>query len=275
MVSSYGKSSTIRDQSVEGTISSDVVKTFVAVEKGEILHTRRWKLNLRLSRGVPKGIEGELVVAGWPIWLVAAAGNALNRWLPRSVHTFEELAKIGQGTYSNVYKASDCLLNKFVVLKKVRLDNLDPESVMFMVREIIILGRLGDHPNVIKLEGVVTLKTSCSLYLVFDCMEYDLRVVQEHNGVKFSEPEIKCYMNQLLKGIKTSNLLVNKEGILKIADFGLSTYFDPEQSIPLTSNIVTLWYRSPELLLGSNSYGAGVDLWGVGCVLGEQAYYAW
>ncbi|KAH0655033.1 hypothetical protein KY285_029915 [Solanum tuberosum] len=234
----------VRDKSVEGTEASDGVETFMAEE---IFHTRRWKP--RLSRGIPKGIEGELVVVGWPNWLVAVA---------------------------------DTVLNKVVVLKKVRLDNLDPESVMFMVREIIILRRLGDHPNVIKLEGVVTLKMSCSLYLVFDCMEYDLKGIQEHKGVKFSEPEIKCYMNQLLKGlnhchscgilhrdIKTSNLLVNKEGILKITDFGLSTFFDPEQSIPLTSNIVTLWYRPPELLLGSNSYGVGVDLWGVGCVLGE------
>ncbi|KAK4713166.1 hypothetical protein R3W88_019073 [Solanum pinnatisectum] len=121
---------------------------------------------------------------------------------------------------------------------------------------------------------------SCSL--VFYCMEYDLKGIQEQKGVKLSEPEIKCYMNQLFKGldhchsrgilhqdVKTSNLLVNKDGILKIADFGLSTFFDPEQSIPLTSNIVTLCYQPPELLLGLNHYGVGVDLWGVGCVLGE------
>ncbi|KAH0742842.1 hypothetical protein KY290_030835 [Solanum tuberosum] len=282
MGSSHGKSSTIRDRSVEGTVSSDVVETFVAEEKEEILHTRRWKLNPRLSRGVPKGIEGELVVAGWPIWLVAAAGNALNGWLPRSVDTFNKIDKIGQGTYSNVYIACDCLLNKFVALKKVRFDNFDPESVKFMAREIIILRRLGDHPNVIKLEGLAISKMNYSLYLVFECMEYDLKAIQEHKGVKFSEPEIKCYMNQLLKGldhchsrgilhrdVKTSNLLVDKDGILKLADFGLSTFFDPEQSMPLTSKIVTLWYRPPELLLGSNSYGVGVDLWGVGCVLGE------
>ncbi|KAK4713172.1 hypothetical protein R3W88_019079 [Solanum pinnatisectum] len=282
MGSSHGKSSTIRDRSVEGMVSSDVVETFVAEEKEEILHTRRWKLNPRLSRGVPKGIDGELVVAGWPIWLVAAAGNALNGWLPRSVDTFNKMDKIGQGTYSNVYIARDCLLNKFVALKKVRFDNFDPESVKFMAREIIILRRLGDHPNVIKLEGLAISKMNFSLYLVFECMEYDVKAIQEHKGVKFSEPEIKCYMNQLLKGldhchshgilhrdVKTSNLLVDKDGILKLADFGLSTFFDPEQSMPLTSKIVTLWYRPPELLLGSNSYGVGVDLWGVGCVLGE------
>ncbi|KAG5594283.1 hypothetical protein H5410_035515 [Solanum commersonii] len=174
------------------------------------------------------------------------------------------------------------LLNKVVALKKVSLDNLDPKSVKFMAREIIILRRLGEHPNVIKLEGLATSRLSSSLYLVFYCIEYDFKGIPKHKSVKFCEPEIKCYMHQLLKGldhchsrgilhrdITTSNLLVNKDGILKIADFGLSTFFDPEQSIPLTSHIVTLWYRPPELLLGSNSYGVGVDLWGVGCVLGE------
>ncbi|XP_059290316.1 probable serine/threonine-protein kinase At1g54610 [Lycium ferocissimum] len=240
------------------------------------------RLTPRLSRGVPKGIEGELVAAGWPSWLVAVAGEALNGWIPRRADTFEKTDKIGQRTYSNVYKARNCLLNKVVALKKVRVDNLDPKSVKFMAREIITLRRLGDHPNVIKLEGLVTSKMSCSLYHVFDCMEYDLKGIQEQKGTKFSEPEIKCYMHQLLKGldhchsrgilhrdVTTSNLLVDKDGILKIADFGRSTFFDPEQSRPLTSRIVTLWYRPPELLLGSDSYGFGVDLWGVGCVLGE------
>ncbi|KAJ8568138.1 hypothetical protein K7X08_020860 [Anisodus acutangulus] len=85
-------------------------------------------------------------------------------------------------------------------MKKVRFDNIDPQSVKFMAREIIILRRLGDHPNIIKLEGLVKSKMSCSLYLVFECMEYDLKGLQEQ-GVKFSEPEIKCYMFQLLKGL--------------------------------------------------------------------------
>ncbi|KAH0649968.1 hypothetical protein KY284_029880 [Solanum tuberosum] len=250
--------------------------------KAENSSTGREGVNPRLSRGVPKGLESELVAAGWPNWLVDVASEALIGWLPRTPDTFEKIHKIGQGSYSIVYKARDCLFNKIVALKKVRFDNLDPESVKFMAREIILLRKLGDHPNVIKLEGVVTSKMSYSLYLVFDCMEYDLKAIQEQEGVKFSEPEIKCYMNQLLKGldhchsrgilhrdVKTSNLLVNKDGILKISDFGLSTFFDPEQSTPLTSQIVTLFYRPPELLLGSNYYGVGVDLWGVGCVLGE------
>ena len=74
--------------------------------------------------------------------------------------------QIGQGTYSNVYKPRDLDTRKIVALKKVRFDNLEPESVRFMAREIQVLRRL-DHPNVVKLEGLVTSRMSCSLYLVF------------------------------------------------------------------------------------------------------------
>jgi cyclin-dependent kinase 12/13 len=79
-----------------------------------------------------------------------------------------------------------------------------------------------------------------------------------------------CHNNGVLhRDIKTSNLLVSGDGILKIADFGLATSYDPEDARPMTSQVITLWYRPPELLLGSTHYGVGVDLWSVGCVLAE------
>ncbi|KAM1339803.1 hypothetical protein ACFX2H_038277 [Malus domestica] len=218
---------------------------------------------------------------GWPSWLLAVAGDAIQGWTPRRANTFEKLAKIGQGTYSNVYKARDLISGKIVALKKVRFDNLEPESVKFMAREINVLRKL-DHPNVIKLEGLVTSRMSCSLYLVFEYMEHDLSGLAATSGVKFTEPQVKCYMKQLLSGlehchnhgvlhrdIKGSNLLVDDEGILKIADFGLATFFDPEKRQSMTSRVVTLWYRPPELLLGATFYGVGVDLWSAGCILAE------
>ncbi|XP_019193933.1 PREDICTED: probable serine/threonine-protein kinase At1g54610 [Ipomoea nil] len=230
---------------------------------------------------VPNAVEGELVAAGWPSWLSMVASEAIIGWLPRKADTFEKLDKIGQGTYSSVYKARDLVHNKVVALKRVRFDNMDPESVKFMAREILILRRL-DHPNVIKLEGMVTSRTSCSLYLVFEYMEHDLTGLTSLPGVKFTEPQVKCYMQQLLRGldhchtrgvlhrdIKGSNLLIDDEGTLKIADFGLATCFDREQSVTLTSRVVTLWYRPPELLLGATHYGVAVDMWSAGCILGE------
>ncbi|KAL9232433.1 hypothetical protein vseg_007547 [Gypsophila vaccaria] len=230
---------------------------------------------------VPKAMEGEHVAAGWPSWLAAVAGEAVNGWVPRRADSFQKLDKIGQGTYSNVYRARDLEQRKIVALKKVRFDNLEPESVRFMAREINILRRL-DHPNVIKLEGLVTSRMSCSLYLVFEYMEHDLAGLASHPAVKFTEPQVKCYMQQLLRGldhchsrgilhrdIKGSNLLIDNRGILKIADFGLASLYDPHQRQPLTSRVVTLWYRPPELLLGATYYGTAVDLWSSGCILAE------
>ncbi|XP_030489872.2 probable serine/threonine-protein kinase At1g54610 [Cannabis sativa] len=228
-----------------------------------------------------KASEGEQIAAGWPSWLVAVAGEAIRGWVPRRADSFEKLDKIGQGTYSNVYRARDLDQKKIVALKKVRFDNLEPESVRFMAREIHILRRL-DHPNVIKLEGLVTSRMSCSLYLVFEYMEHDLAGLASHPGLKFTEAQVKCYMQQLLCGlnhchgrgvlhrdIKGSNLLIDNNGILKIADFGLASFFDPHQNQPLTSRVVTLWYRPPELLLGATYYGTAVDLWSTGCILAE------
>ncbi|EPS63562.1 hypothetical protein M569_11221, partial [Genlisea aurea] len=230
---------------------------------------------------VPLAVEAEAIAAGWPPWLVRVAGEAIRGWIPRKAESFEKHDKIGQGTYSNVYKGRDLVSNTFVALKKVHFDNKDPESVKFMAREIVILRRL-DHPNIIKLEGLITSKNSSSLYLVFEYMEHDLTGLASLPGIKFTEPQVKCYMQQLLSGldychnhgvlhrdIKGSNLLINNEGILKISDFGLATYFDCQQKVTLTSRVVTLWYRPPELLLGSINYGVAVDLWSSGCILGE------
>lgn len=241
---------------------------------------KRSKSNPRLSN-LPKHLRGEQVAAGWPPWLTAVCGEALNGWIPRRADSFEKIDKIGQGTYSNVYKAKDMLTGKIVALKKVRFDNLEPESVKFMAREILILRRL-DHPNVIKLEGLVTSRMSCSLYLVFHYMEHDLAGLAASPEVKFTEPQVKCYMHQLLSGlehchnngvlhrdIKGSNLLIDDDGVLKIADFGLASFFDPNHKHPMTSRVVTLWYRPPELLLGATDYGVGVDLWSAGCILAE------
>lgn len=97
--------------------------------------------------------------------------------------------QIGQGTYSNVYRARDLDNGKIVALKKVRFDNLEPESVRFMAREIHILRKL-DHPNIIKLEGLVTSRLSCSLYLVFEYMEHDLAGLASFPGHKFTEPQV-------------------------------------------------------------------------------------
>ncbi|XP_077224053.1 putative serine/threonine-protein kinase At1g54610 [Tasmannia lanceolata] len=264
-------------------------KVVVELQPKKIAHLRRVTVDIGSNGGepslkifnVPNGVEGEQVSAGWPSWLTAVAGEAIKGWVPRRADSFEKLDKIGQGTYSNVYKARDLETGKIVALKKVRFVNMDPESVRFMAREIHILRRL-DHPNIVKLEGLVTSRLSSSLYLVFEYMEHDLTGLAALPGHKFTEPQVKCYMQQLLRGlehchsrgvlhrdIKGSNLLIDNNGILQIADFGLATFFHPDQKQPMTSRVVTLWYRPPELLLGATEYGVAVDLWSTGCILAE------
>ncbi|KAK4354241.1 hypothetical protein RND71_026435 [Anisodus tanguticus] len=228
-----------------------------------------------------KYVEGEQVAAGWPAWLSTFAAEAIHGWLPLKPESFQKLEKIGQGTYSSVFRAHDLESGRTVALKKVRFDNFEPESVRFMAREIMILRRL-DHPNIMKLEGIITSKLSSSIYLVFEYMEHDISGLLSSPEVKFSESQVKCLMKQLLSGldhchsrgimhrdIKGANLLVNNEGILKVADFGLANISNLGQMQPLTSRVVTLWYRPPELLLGSTDYKASVDLWSVGCMFAE------
>ncbi|KAG8051225.1 hypothetical protein GUJ93_ZPchr0009g1054 [Zizania palustris] len=231
---------------------------------------------------ISSGSNAELVLpAEWPAWLANVAPKAIKGWLPRRADSFEKLDKIGQGTYSVVYKARDLKTGKMVALKKVRFVNMDPESVRFMAREIHILRKL-DHPNVIKLEGIVTSRVSQSLYLVFEYMEHDLSGLIATPGLKLTDPQIKCFVQQLLHGldhchrngvlhrdIKGSNLLIDNNGMLKIADFGLAISYDPKNPQPLTGRVVTLWYRPPELLLGATEYDVAVDMWSTGCIVAE------
>ncbi|KAM1880990.1 hypothetical protein ACFX13_002651 [Malus domestica] len=224
----------------------------------------------------------EELVDGWPKWLTDNISREILAGLvPKSADSYDKLDKVGEGTYSNVYKARDRDTGKIVALKKVRFDTSEPESVKFMAREIMFLRKL-DHPNVVKLEGLATSRMQYSIYLVFDFMVSDLtRIISSPEGL--TEPQVKCYMHQLLSGlqhchergiihrdIKGSNLLLDKSGMLKIADFGLANYYVQSPKRSLTNRVVTLWYRAPELLLGSTDYGVGIDLWSAGCVLAEM-----
>ncbi|XP_071707365.1 probable serine/threonine-protein kinase At1g54610 [Rutidosis leptorrhynchoides] len=247
--------------------------------KHDCVNKRLKRPSFSFSIKFGRSTVAEHVAAGWPAWLSAVAGEVVDGWLPLKSDSFERFEKIGQGTYSNVYRARDLRTDRMMALKKVRFDSLNPESVRFMTREITILRKL-DHPNIMKLEGIITSRSSSNIYLVFEYMEHDLAGLLSSPNIRFNDSQIKCYMWQLLKGIehchsrgilhrdiKTSNILVNNEGQLKIADFGLAKFVSSRQ--PLTSRVVTLWYRPPELLLGSTQYGTCVDMWSVGCVFAE------
>ncbi|CAN0924340.1 Cyclin-dependent kinase C-2 C [Linum grandiflorum] len=246
------------------------------------LERRASVLELAVQTPPPRRHVGaEQIAAGWPSWLSAAAGEAINGWVPFQADAYEKLEKVGQGTYSSVFRAREVETGRMVALKKVRFDNFQPESIRFMAREILILRRL-DHPNIMKLDGIITSRLSSSIYLVFEYMEHDLAGLSSSPDINLTQPQVKCYMKQLLRAIehchlrgvmhrdiKMSNILVNNQGVLKLGDFGLANILVSKGKQRLTSRVVTLWYRPPELLLGSTSYGVSVDLWSVGCVFAE------
>ncbi|CAN1345048.1 Probable serine/threonine-protein kinase At1g54610 [Linum perenne] len=200
---------------------------------------------------------GDDYIDGWPKWLIDnIPKDVLDGLVPKSADSYDKLAK------SNVYKARDRDSGKIVALKKVRFDTSEPESIKFMAREIMVLQKL-DHPNIIKLEGIATSRMQYSLYLVFDYMLSDLTRVISRPSQRLTEPQVKCYMKQLLMGLQHCH----ERGILHrdIKDF-----FVPKAKRPLTTRVVTLWYRAPELLLGATDYGVGIDLWSAGCLLAEM-----
>jgi hypothetical protein len=136
-------------------------------------------------------VEGEQAAAGWPAWLSAVAAEAVHGWVPLRADGFEKLEKVGQGTYSSVFRARELATGRLVALKKVRFDSVEPESVRFMAREILILRRLQGHPNVVGLEGLVTSRSSPSIYLVFEYLEHDLAGLSSSPDITFTESQVR------------------------------------------------------------------------------------
>ncbi|XP_048112266.1 cyclin-dependent kinase 10 isoform X2 [Alosa alosa] len=198
----------------------------------------------------------------------------------RSVKEFEKLNRIGEGTYGIVYRARDTKTDEIVALKKVRMDKEKDGIPISSLREITLLLELR-HPNIVELKEVVVGNHLESLFLVMGYCEQDLASLLENMQSPFSEAQVKCIVLQLLKGLaylhhnfilhrdlKVSNLLMTDKGCVKIADFGLArVYGVPLQ--PMTPRVVTLWYRAPELLLGSKTQTTALDMWAVGCILAE------
>ncbi|KAJ9537083.1 hypothetical protein OSB04_029816 [Centaurea solstitialis] len=193
-------------------------------------------------------------------------------WGSRSVDCFEKLEQIGEGTYGQVYMAREIRTGEIVALKKIRMDNEREGFPITAIREIKILKKL-HHENVIKLKEIVTSpdgnKYKGGIYMVFEYMDHDLTGLADRPGMRFSVAQIKlltglhyCHVNQVLhRDIKGSNLLIDNEGNLKLADFGLARSFSNDHNGNLTNRVITLWYRPPELLLGTTKYGPAVDMW--------------
>lgn len=191
-----------------------------------------------------------------------------------------ESSTLGEGAYGVVYKALDLHTNKHVALKKIRLETEDEGIPVTALREMALLQDLGDHPNLVKLDNVII--EPARLYLIFELVDMDLKKYMDLNS-RLEPKLVQSYTAQMLAGLahchslgvmhrdlKPQNILVAKDGSLKIADFGLARRFTPNAR-PLTVEVITRWYRAPEILLGSNIYSCAVDLWSAACIIVEMA----
>ncbi|MBZ3883203.1 Cyclin-dependent kinase 17 [Sciurus carolinensis] len=195
------------------------------------------------------------------------------------METYIKLEKLGEGTYATVYKGRSKLTENLVALKEIRLEH-EEGAPCTAIREVSLLKDL-KHANIVTLHDIV--HTDKSLTLVFEYLDKDLKQYMDDCGNIMSMHNVKLFLYQILRGLaychrrkvlhrdlKPQNLLINEKGELKLADFGLAR----AKSVPTktySNEVVTLWYRPPDVLLGSSEYSTQIDMWGVGCIFFEMA----
>nr|AFV07383.1 CDC2 [Carassius auratus red var. x Cyprinus carpio] len=193
-----------------------------------------------------------------------------------------KIEKIGEGTYGVVYKGRNKTTGQVVAMKKIRLESEEEGVPSTAVREISLLKEL-QHPNVVRLLDV--LMQESKLYLVFEFLSMDLKKYLDSipSGLFMDPMLVKSYLYQILEGIlfchcrrvlhrdlKPQNLLIDNKGVIKLADFGLARAFGVPVRV-YTHEVVTLWYRAPEVLLGASRYSTPVDVWSIGTIFAELA----
>uniref|UniRef100_A0A9J2PT86 Protein kinase domain-containing protein n=1 Tax=Ascaris lumbricoides TaxID=6252 RepID=A0A9J2PT86_ASCLU len=186
------------------------------------------------------------------------------------------------GTYGVVYKGKNVKTDQLVAMKKIRLESEDEGVPATAVREMSLLRELR-HPNIVSLEEVIMQENR--LYLIFEFLSMDLKKFLDSipDGVMMDTKLQKSYLYQvcqatcfchqrriLHRDLKPQNLLVDTKGAIKLADFGLARAIGLPVRV-YTHEIVTLWYRAPEVLLGSPRYSMAVDIWSIGCIFAEMA----
>ncbi|KAI1733281.1 protein kinase domain-containing protein [Ditylenchus destructor] len=201
----------------------------------------------------------------------------------RSLDDFIKIDKIGEGTYGIVYKGQDKKTGQYVAMKKIRLESEDEGVPSTAIREISMLRELR-HPNIVNLEDVIMQENR--LYLIFEFLSMDLKRYLDNleASAMLDTKTLKSFTYQVIQGmcfchqrrvlhrdLKPQNLLVDvATNTIKLADFGLARAI----GIPIrayTHEVVTLWYRAPEVLLGAHRYSTGVDIWSIGCIFAEMA----
>ncbi|XP_015226923.1 PREDICTED: cyclin-dependent kinase 15-like [Cyprinodon variegatus] len=195
-----------------------------------------------------------------------------------AAHSYLSLEKLGEGAFASVYKGISRINGQLVALKVIRMKT--EEGIPFTaIREASLLKHL-KHANIVLLHDII--HTSETLTFVFEYVQTDLaQYMTQHPGGLHSH-NVRIFMFQLLRALsyihsrrilhrdlKPHNLLISYLGELKLADFGLAR----SKSVPtqnFSSEVVTLWYRPPDVLLGSIDYSTALDMWGAGCIFIEM-----
>mmetsp|Transcript_40253 Transcript_40253/g.82388 ORF Transcript_40253/g.82388 Transcript_40253/m.82388 type:complete len:317 (-) Transcript_40253:1881-2831(-) len=207
----------------------------------------------------------------------------INLGFPKKTNIFyERLGLIDTGTYGKVFRVRRNQTQKIYACKEIQNIQRETDGVSTPLRELNLLFSF-NHPNIIYThEAVFGLKRNQILFMMEYC-EYDLKSILD-SQIKFSMVQIKIIIKQVLRGLcvlhdnwiihrdlKTSNLLLNNKGVIKICDFGLARLYYPGSSF-MTQGVVTLWYRAPEILLGQKFYNFSIDIWSLGCIMGELIF---
>ncbi|KAL1435970.1 hypothetical protein MTO96_010732 [Rhipicephalus appendiculatus] len=191
------------------------------------------------------------------------------------------MEKIGEGTYGVVYKAKCKVTDKIVAMKKIRVEGEEEGVPATTLREVTLLREL-THENIVRLVDVV-MTASKAIHLVFEYMTMDLRkhLDTQPDNKTLDAAVVKKYLRQIVDAIlfchrrrvlhrdlKPANLLIDDNGDIKVADFGLCRAFTLPVRV-FTHEVVTLWYRAPEILMGASRYSTPVDVWSIGCIFFE------
>ena len=192
---------------------------------------------------------------------------------------YKKIRKVGEGTYAVVYEGQEMVSGKRVALKKIKMTMHGTGLDISAIRELKYLTGIL-HPNIVEMLDVYSRKRDLTLVLEF--YGADLEMLIKDRETIFTPGDVKSWLLMILRALeychqrgilhrdlKPNNLLISDDGILKLADFGLARAvgFPIE---PMTCQVVTRWYRAPELLFGARHYGPAVDIWAAGCIFAEM-----
>ena len=196
----------------------------------------------------------------------------------QQVNDYRILDVVGEGAYGKVYKVTDSAHNIYA-MKSLRLNYQDKKNIEYAQREIEMLKKL-KHPNIVDL--IDFIEQDSHVFIRMGYMDTDLKQFLGKNSQRLSMRLLKSVSRQILSGlkcihdnrilhrdIKSSNILLDQTGSVRIADFSLSRFLSSDDRGLYTQGVVSLAYRPPELLLGQNKYTTSLDVWSLGVLLVE------